>query len=335
VRAGLISIIVPVYNAGAYLENCVGSILAQSYTNIEVVLVNDGSTDRSGQICDVFAKNDSRVKVIHKENGGESNARNMGLDNAQGEFIALVDHDDEVEPDMYHRLQESMQNTDADVCICGYKQYFNGYNRFVRVPDEEKLDIQQFFEAYLKDFEKFNILFPMPWNKLYRAKLLSGDSDRGGTKTIRFPEELRVGGDLWFNTDVMKSAEDGIAFVDFLPYRFLAANNSSSGGKSDIVEDSNKAFAHLTEVMKSVLPQRVAEIDRMQACQASMYVTNEMHKAAVFKRKTSLKLKWSTVSVLLRSPVSMPEKASAVMLYFLPRPIYRTFFKLYSKTMLD
>ena len=99
-----ISVIVPVYNTEKFLNNCIESILNQTHKNLEVIIIDDGSTDNSPAICDEYAKKDSRVKVIHKENGGVSSARNAGLDIASGEYIGFIDGDDVIEPDMYHFL---------------------------------------------------------------------------------------------------------------------------------------------------------------------------------------------------------------------------------------
>ena len=100
----MISIIVPVYKAEKYLSRCVDSILGQTYKDLEVILVDDGSPDGSGVLCDAYAAKDSRVRVIHKENGGVSTARNVGLDAAGGDYISFVDSDDYVDPDMYEKM---------------------------------------------------------------------------------------------------------------------------------------------------------------------------------------------------------------------------------------
>ncbi len=113
-----ISVIVPIYNAEQYLEKCIDSIINQSYTNLEIILVNDGSTDNSGAICDEYAKRDSRIIVIHKENGGLSSARNAGLDIARGEYISFVDSDDWIEHDMLETLYNACVSNDAEVS-CG------------------------------------------------------------------------------------------------------------------------------------------------------------------------------------------------------------------------
>ena len=116
----LVSIIVAAYNVAQYLHKCVDSILCQTYSNIELILVDDGSTDDCGKICDNYARIDSRVKVIHKNNGGQSTARNAGLDIAAGDYIGFVDADDWIEPNMYETLLGLIINTDADIVQCSW-----------------------------------------------------------------------------------------------------------------------------------------------------------------------------------------------------------------------
>ncbi len=116
----LISIIVPVYNVRAYLRKCLDSICGQTYKNLEIVVVDDGSTDGSGEICDEYAQLDNRVKVIHSKNGGLSSARNIGLNNALGEYIGFVDSDDWIDYDMYEFLWELLNTRKADLAICSH-----------------------------------------------------------------------------------------------------------------------------------------------------------------------------------------------------------------------
>lgn len=115
----LISVIVPVYNVQKYVRKSVESILQQTYKNLEIILVDDGSTDESGKICDMLARSDNRVTVIHKKNGGLSDARNAGLDRATGELIGFVDSDDYIEKNMYEVLEERMRINEADISCCG------------------------------------------------------------------------------------------------------------------------------------------------------------------------------------------------------------------------
>ncbi len=116
----MISVIVPVYNTGKYLNRCVDSILAQTYHDLEGILVDDGSTDQSPGLCDEYLRKDERIRVIHKSNGGLSDARNVGIDVASGEYIGFIDSDDYIVPDMYQKLYTRLTQEKADICICGW-----------------------------------------------------------------------------------------------------------------------------------------------------------------------------------------------------------------------
>ena len=116
----LISVIVPVYNVEKYLKKCVNSICNQTYENLEIILIDDGSTDNSGLICDELSCKDNRIVVIHQNNGGQATARNMGLSAAKGEFIGFVDSDDWIEPKLYETMLSIIQN--HDIAICGHRK---------------------------------------------------------------------------------------------------------------------------------------------------------------------------------------------------------------------
>ena len=133
----LISIIVPVYKVEPYLRRCVDSILNQTYRNLEVILVDDGSPDNCGSICDAYAKQDSRVKVIHKENGGLSSARNAGLDVMSGAYVGFVDSDDWIEPHMYESLLKLMEKFDAQMALGGVadEMLYDGTLTTVKISD--------------------------------------------------------------------------------------------------------------------------------------------------------------------------------------------------------
>lgn len=174
----MISVIVPVYNMEKYLEKCVRSILDQDYKDIELILVDDGSKDSSPQLCDEFAKQDERIKVIHKANGGQGSARNMGLDIAKGEYISLIDSDDWVEPDMYTNLLSIAEENNADLAICEValneedgsvlkKKRVNG--TLVMTKDE----------AFSHRFDGSEIVTDSPCNKLYKKELF---------ENLRYPE---------------------------------------------------------------------------------------------------------------------------------------------------
>ena len=114
----LVSVVVPIYNTELYLPRCIDSICEQTYQNLEIILVDDGSPDGCGLICDEYALKDHRIKVIHKENGGLSSARNAGIEDASGEFISFIDSDDFIKPEMYQKMVDTLNVYDADVCLC-------------------------------------------------------------------------------------------------------------------------------------------------------------------------------------------------------------------------
>ena len=133
-----ISIIVPVYNVEKYLARCLDSIIDQTYTNIEIILVDDGSLDESGKICDEYAKKDKRIKVIHKQNGGLSSARNSGIEMASGKYVCFIDSDDYIEKDMIEYLYKGVKKYHADIVVCGLSNiYSNGKIECATIPRED------------------------------------------------------------------------------------------------------------------------------------------------------------------------------------------------------
>ena len=169
----LISVIVPVYKVEEYLDRCVQSIVDQTYRNLEIILVDDGSPDNCGRLCDAWAEKDSRIKVIHKENGGLSDARNAGMAAATGEYIAFVDSDDWVDARMYQCLYEAMTATGSDIASCGARRvWLDG------TPPREMLGINRDCvleqEAAMEALLTAQGLVMTVWNKLYRRKLVDG-----------------------------------------------------------------------------------------------------------------------------------------------------------------
>ena len=185
-----ISIIVPVYNVEAYLERCVESILKQTYTNLEILLVNDGSTDKSGEICDKLALRDHRIRVIHKENGGLSDARNRGIDEASSNLIGFIDSDDYIDEDMYETLYRQMVASKADLSMCGH------YDVYHQIPEKQVAEIKTWElmpEEAIKMVMEAKILSVTAVNKLYKKALF---------EQLRF----RIG----------KIAEDAFIMVDLI-----------------------------------------------------------------------------------------------------------------------
>lgn len=126
----LISVVIPVYNVERYLQRCLNSVVSQTYKNLEIILVDDGSTDLSGKICDEWASKDNRIVVIHKTNGGLSSARNTGLDVAKGRYIAFVDSDDYINPEMYEIMVKLLKKSNSQIACCGRKRVGNSGGYF-------------------------------------------------------------------------------------------------------------------------------------------------------------------------------------------------------------
>lgn len=174
----LISIIVPVYNGEKYLRHCLDSIVAQRFTDWELLVVDDGSTDGSPAILDDYAARDGRIRVVHKPNGGQALARNEALQRSKGEFISFIDCDDWLEPDMYERMMVTMEEEDADIVICGYTEEFvgrqkvvngDGGMRLLEMQEALRLVLEGHIGSYLWSmlFRKTVVREPMPLMRLY------------------------------------------------------------------------------------------------------------------------------------------------------------------------
>lgn len=172
----LISIIVPVYNVERYLDKCIMSILAQTYENLEIILVDDGSSDKSSEICDLFAEKDLRILVIHQHNKGLSAARNVGIEHAKGEYLAFVDGDDYISPLMIEHLYSRIVLDQADIAICGYRKVDEEGRELsvATIPDAVVSGVQ----AIKMHYQNTSGIMLMPVNKIYAKKLF---------ESIRFP----------------------------------------------------------------------------------------------------------------------------------------------------
>ena len=176
----LISIVVPIYNMEKYLDKCINSIINQTYKNIEIILVDDGSTDKSSKIINKYKKLDKRIKAYYKKNGGLSDARNYGIDKATGEYIGFIDSDDYIEKNMYETLYNNIIKYNADISVVGFNVVYESTDIKNRVEYQEvtdKLEIYNRKEAFdlLFDANKFG---NFAWNKLYKKELF---------KNIKYP----------------------------------------------------------------------------------------------------------------------------------------------------
>ena len=176
-----ISIIVPVYNCEKYIEKCINSILNQTFKDLELILIDDGSSDKSGEICEEFKQKDSRVKVIHEKNSGVSIARNVGINIAKGKFIGFVDSDDYLSSDMYEFLYENLKNSSADISVCGIMNCFLKRLPNGDIKEEQTLQSSMCKKGILSGEQAFaealksRIFSVNPVNKLFPAKFLKNE----------------------------------------------------------------------------------------------------------------------------------------------------------------
>ncbi len=188
----LISVIIPIYNTQEYLPQCLDSVINQTYENLEIILVDDGSTDGSGEICDEYAKRDARVVVIHRENGGESCARNAGLDVAKGEYIAFCDCDDWLETNMYSVLIHEAVSNNLDIIASSWISEAEHKTEKIINLAEASSDVilRDELLEYIYKRDKYRG-FAYMWNKLYRRELFNDNGE-----ILRFDENLMLGGDV-------------------------------------------------------------------------------------------------------------------------------------------
>ena len=211
-----ISVIVPIFNTAEYLHKCIYSIRNQSYKNLEIILVNDGSTDNSLDICNKFAENDKRIIIIDKENGGVSSARNAGLDIASGDYIGFVDSDDYINPDMYRQLIEASLENDADIAECGYKVIKEDFNTSLPVLFVNDVIIGNY--ECSKSFLIGQNTKNANWNKLYRRTIFDG---------IRFPKYSYTE-DFWVNAKAFYQCQRKVTIKDCYYYYLKHKRSASS-----------------------------------------------------------------------------------------------------------
>ena len=284
----LISVIVPVYNVQAYLQRCVDSILAQTYENLEVILVDDGSPDSCPEICDEYAKKDARVRVIHKENGGLSSARNAGLDIAQGEYIGFVDSDDYISPNMYESLLQRL--SEASVRAIANVIYENAWEDGRLTPSVVPHRENAVFSAdkYLEEL-LMHVGDVSACTKLFPKDVIG--------KT-RFANGV-LNEDLLFMLDIVERIDE-VRFSCVVGYYYFVRPGSISSGYGKAIIDMQKNSLYVFERVSKVHPQLKRQAQRFAIYQNMAYLLalprkfatkdNDTYQSAKrFIRKNALK----------------------------------------------
>ncbi|WP_343004137.1 glycosyltransferase [Clostridium sp. 2218st1_F5_2218SCRN_220325] len=236
-----VSVIVAAYNIQDYIVKCLESISNQSYKNLEVIVVDDGSSDNTGKLADEFAKNDNRFIVIHKDNGGVSSARNRGIDVASGDFIGFVDGDDTIETDMYEMLVNNAIKYEADISHCGYKLVDNDKETLMH--GTGTIVIQDRKKGIL-DLMDGSLIEPGIWNKIFRKEIV-GDT--------RLDESLKINEDLYFNILLFNRANKSV-FEDKAKYNYIKRDNSATTSSLNNIRritDPRKAYKMIVDLYKN------------------------------------------------------------------------------------
>lgn len=241
-----VSIIIPVYNVEKYIGECLDSIVKQTYRNLEIILVDDGSPDNSGSVCDKYADKDERVRVIHKKNAGVSEARNSGLEIATGDYIAFADPDDWLEKDMIEKMVRALEYTDADASFCRFHtEILSDEALKYCSPVEEKTGDSNNAIWHMFETLAYGV---MVWNKLFKREIIYGLDN----SFIKFDKNLKVGEDEIWLIEVVQNAKKVAYINDELYYwrvreESVYRNNLITEARVQDVEAQTRALEILND----------------------------------------------------------------------------------------
>ena len=234
----MVSVIIPLYNGEKYIKRCIESVIAQTYKDIEVIVIDDGSTDNSYDIAKSYTHNDKRITVITKENEGVSKTRNKGISMASGEYIQFVDCDDYIDDHMTEKLVCEMEQSDGDIVICGCTELHEDHKRSIYPAVEGALKVKELSKYYPSIFNDF--LLNGPVNKLYKKEFI----------TKGFPEDMSLGEDLLFNLSYIKNIEN-ISFIkDELYFYEIHSGSLNRKYRKDSIDIAEKLYINSMEFIK-------------------------------------------------------------------------------------
>lgn len=221
----VISIVIPIYNVEPYLKKCLDSVAFQSYINLEIICVNDGSTDNSGKICDEYALKDKRIKVIHKQNGGNASAINAGLNVITGKYVGFVDPDDWIEKDYYEHAYNIIENNEVDIVCFSWFKNKGGLSTKVENKKPIKKDRLNRDQILLYTFARdlYSAFCAYRWNKLFNSVLFK--SVENGGYCIRAREDIKVGSDVLFFVECAMKTKSAL-FCEDAYYHYEIRENS-------------------------------------------------------------------------------------------------------------
>lgn len=308
----LVSVIIPVYNVKPYLTRCLASIAGQTYGNLEMLVIDDGSTDGSSEICDRFASENDRVRVFHTQNCGLSAARNLGLEHVRGSYIAFVDSDDYVEPEMLERLYEALVPQEFDVSVCGYDVGGKGRVLDIQVSDcEAAYTVKQCLEFF--SASEGRGIGPMVWNKMFRAEVF---------EKIRFPEGHAYE-DLWAFPRILDRCRKIRVLPEVLYHHQMNQESITHRQTYDNFLDSFQSRRAVVRYIKKKYPELREKADQymLKTCLTHWYKLFPTNMDDKIRRHLQKKLRARAIYLYrLCSPVKMPffQRTAADLMIYCP-----------------
>lgn len=321
----IISVIVPVYNVEKYLNRCVDSILRQTLSDIEIILVDDGSTDQSGNICDTYAEKDSRIQVIHKENGGLSSARNCGIEKAQSPYIGFIDSDDYIAEDMYEVLFNEIVCEEADIVMCGLYDCYEGKQPIVNEKKEKLVLNSKEAIKMVMEAKKTTV---SAVNKLYKREIF---------ETIRYAEG-KIAEDAFAIVEVLMKANK-IVYTSEQKYYYIHRKHSITTCNFrekdlDIIE----AYKKNKILIENNFPE-ISDVAEMRYMWAHFWVLDKMMLA---KGNCNKKLEKTIIKVLrkncifiLRDSRFNKGRKIAMLMLMINKNLYKCCVELHKKEYID
>lgn len=319
-----VSIIVPVYNAAAYLEVCITSILRQTYKNLEIILVNDGSTDESGNICDQYTYIDPRITVIHQENAGPSAARNTGIERATGTYLQFVDADDRIKETTTQQFIHCMEAYDADLVICGYES-----GNQLLSPTVAGFFTKEVFLNHIGLLYK-QIILPSPCNKMYRLEKVKHLG-------IRFPYSHSFGEDLLFNLSYIENSTSFYVLPNSLYVYEQNPHSLTNSYIDNMFEKQKKLYNDVRMFLEkndSWTHDNITHLETIFANGVIHAITNLFHQGSPLstkEQKNQLKIICNHSDVIMNSPYFTSSVQAKLIGTFIRKKAYRLaflFFKL-------
>ena len=320
-----LSVIVPAYNIENYIERCVESIINQTYKNIEIIIVDDGSTDNTGNIVDRIANKDCRVKTIHKLNGGVTAARLDGVRKAIGDYIGFVDGDDYIEPEMYEKLVYNAIKYSADISHCGYQMVFPShvdyYYNTAKVVEQDNI-------KGLYDLISAEYVEPGLWNKIYKRSLFDKY-----VLTKEYPIGIKINEDLLMNYFLFKNASKSI-YKDICLYHYILRNDSATG--SPINENKLKDPLRVLKIickdnadenLRKIIKKRILE---NMICVATMSSKSNPQLINSYRKKILKKLRRKFILIISDKIYTKKQKMKLIITVICPK-VYRVLHSIYAK----